>query len=288
MPGEPTGPTEPVSDRPRRISGEGDKTVAEPASDRPRRLSGGPDGLEDLTPPTPQAADPSEEDKPGDGKPVSDEQAKGFERNKDRARAMANAEYPYHAVNAASKDIPETQISEAAHRGNLNRAQRDAQDAGTRYDEQQRTIKQETDKLSHGLAHAVGFITRGEKDAVNFDFFKGDELVGLSRSTDEREQAIYNNLLTLLFTEDNKAKFIEQFNKARDKRRILPFPRVIELPSQLGCNVRLAVMYKDGEAHATSIALVKSGARGTSEKQPKPEEEQKPEEQDHLDPEQGL
>ncbi|MDQ5943245.1 MAG: hypothetical protein QG675_13 [Patescibacteria group bacterium] len=213
----PTGQTEPTGDSAGGSAKvERDELTAAFDSDIPNRLS--------------------EEDKPGDGNPVSSVEAQGFVQDPVKAHAMAKAEVPYRTLESGLREKGEDKLAD----NQAEWAVEEAEKAGEQYEKEKQEIQKDFKSMLNILTVACQGIEHGRK---------GVNLLGeIKSSIQETEvadtrQIAFDQFLDVVLTPEDKQIFLANLDRLH-KKGGMGFPKFLrgtfEVPTKLGYSIKVA------------------------------------------------
>lgn len=201
---EPTGPTEPISD---------DPSVAHEIPNKDDRM-------------------------PGDGNPVSADQAAEFVQDPTKAHAMAIAEDPYKTMESDLRKKGENRLADIE----AGWAKREGVAAGEQYEKEKNEINSSYMAMFSEVSDAISKMRRDKKDAVNLHGGPIQESIQETEIPDTLQIA-FEEFLDALFTPEDKQIFKANLRQLH-KKGGMGFPKFLrgsfEVPTKLGYNIKVA------------------------------------------------
>lgn len=208
---EPTGPTEPISD---------DPSVVHEMLNKDYRM-------------------------PGDGNPVSDDQAAEFVQDPTKAHAMAIAEDPYRTMESDLRIKGENRLADIQ----AGWVKREGVAAGEQYEKEKNEIYSRYEAMFSEVSDAISIMRRYKKDAVNLHDGRIQESIQETEIPDTLQIA-FEEFLDALFTPEDKQIFKANLRKLH-KNGGMGFPKFIrgsfEVPTKLGYNIKVARFVPDND-----------------------------------------
>ena len=197
---EPTGPTEPISD---------DPSVAHEMLNKDYRM-------------------------PGDGNPVSDDQAAEFVQDPTKAHAMAIAEDPYRTMESDLRIKGENRLADIQ----AGWVKREGVAAGEQYEKEKNEIYSRYEAMFSEVSDAISIMRRYKKDAVNLHDGRIQESIQETEIPDTLQIA-FEEFLDALFTPEDKQIFKANLRKLHRGS--------FEVPTKLGYNIKVARFVPDND-----------------------------------------
>lgn len=182
--------------------------------------------------------EPSQQDKPGDGKPISASEAQGFVQDPVKAHAMAKAEDPYRTMESGLRQKGEHKLADIE----AGWAKREGKSAGEQYEKEKNEINSSYMSMFTEVSDAISRMRREKKEAVNLHEGPIQESIQETEIPDT-QQIAFDQFLDVVFTPEDKQLFMVNLSRLH-KKGGMGFPKFLrttfEVPTRLGYSIRVA------------------------------------------------